>query len=167
MSIDYSASLAIGYEVSQEQLDRFKVRTDPVWHMEARFNPKTGEKLPDERVEDEAAGHVYRFDGAEYDYVEDMVNDLCHKLNACYHSSMEYYGNCDEQCFIIGPRLKSVEDYDGEDIGQLSIYGKVRFQDVLALGEELNRIGQELFKLGIIRTKDQEDAFVTVVGSEH
>lgn len=167
MSVDYSASLAIGYEVTTEMLERFKVRTDPVWHMEARFNPKTGEKLPDERIEDEPAGEVYRFGGAEYDYPEDLINDLCHKLNACYHSSMEYYGDTADMYFVVGPRLKSVEDYEGEDIGKLSIYGKMDWQDVLALGEELNRIGQELLKAGIIRHKEHERAVVTLVGSEH
>ena len=166
MGTDYSASLAIGYEFEADDFKRFKATVDPEWRMEPRWDPKTGKKLPDERVELTTGGEVYRFDGNDYDFLEEMVEAIAEKVGACLDTNGEGYSDPDYQTYIIGLKLKNVGGYKGTDIGCLSCYGKVDWQDVVAAGEELNRIGQELLKLGVLRYKHQEKAVVMVVGSE-
>jgi hypothetical protein len=149
MSIDYSAHLAIGFEIESSMFDRFKVKTDPVWHMEERFSEKTGKKLQPVKVITEEAGEIYRFDGQEYEQADDIVNAICHKLGACYstHGSQYSYDDESQLLFIIGPKYDDARD--SYDDGKLTVSGAIEYPDLLALGEELNRIGQELLKLGL------------------
>ncbi len=162
MGVDYSAHLAIGYELEASMFDRFKVKTDPVWHMEERFSEKTGKKLAPVKVVTQEAGEVYRFDEQEFEDVDSIVNAICHKLGACYstHGSQYSYDDESELTFIVGPKFDDARD--SYDDGPLSISGAIEYPDLLALGDELNRIGQALLKLGLKHMP--EKAVVRCVG---
>ena len=100
MGIDYRYSLCMGFEIPAAMVEDSYLKEDKIpgtFHMEDRFDPKTGVKLTAEKVWDKKATTViwYEFDGKSYPNLdpEDWEKLLGSKFD-CY---VEKYG-----CYMTG-----------------------------------------------------------------
>jgi len=100
MGIDYTYSLCMGFEIPEEKVESPYEREEKfpgIFHMEDRFDPKTGAKLKQEKVWDKKPQTVrwYEFDGQKYtDLDPEQWGDLLSKKFGCH---VEKYG-----CYMTG-----------------------------------------------------------------
>lgn len=103
MNIDYYVNITVGYKVTSKELKHFLSESTGRVEMQPRWDPKTGKPMAPERV-DIPGEDVYRYKGAEYELLEDLVNDICKDVGASYDMSCSNYD--DEPEFVIGPMIK-------------------------------------------------------------
>jgi hypothetical protein len=148
MSVDRSAELIVGYVIPVE--DFFKpllVESKEVFHMEDRFDPKTGKKLDkQEKVVDRVAGFDVAvgkrvFEGPEDDTdlenfnPEDDITEAIGELLDCdVRVTGDFYNGCNIFVCLTCAKMK-YED------GSASIKELVKHQ------EDLERIGKACKKL--------------------
>jgi len=147
MGISYRFELAIGFEVSMEEVDRvFGHTTDEVCHMEDRYDPRTGERLEPVLVRDQQSERVLMFDGLEVD--EWLIGDeLAGLLDCDVHRIDPYDGPV--LAFVFGPHMKMNEE-DALDDYHAGCSGSVYVDDIVTgkFATELKRIEERLHALG-------------------
>ena len=112
MGHEYSSSVIIGFTMEQEEfLMPFKTVTEEKFHMEERFNPKTGKKLPDVKVIDQASEDAYLVEGETYEYEYDALDAIA-SIVGCNISSHGDQVSGDD--FMVGIEPKGV---DGNEDG--------------------------------------------------
>jgi hypothetical protein len=149
MGIHYSFNLAIGYIITEKEIfDLFLQRTPEEFHLEDRFDPKTGLKVQPLKVIDRHASGKFMLDGKQYGEGEDpesYMPAICKKITGArwwWHSYLN-----DNRTFIIGPVLpqKVTDDFDD---GRVKCSGGFGFNDVVALAPRLGNIAAGMKKLG-------------------
>lgn len=149
MGIDYSFNLAVGFTVTHEKLyEVFGKEFPPKTHLEDRFNPKTGKKLPQqEEVTDVPGGFSLFFEGKGCIDEYTLANVICKKLKcSCVQAGSGMTDICE---FVFGPSFEKVKNDD--DLGfHISVGGGIPFYNLVKEGPELTRIGSALRKMKLI-----------------
>jgi hypothetical protein len=159
MSVDYYASLAVGFEVTGEELNEiFGAGLPEISHMEPRFDPKTGRKTKPEKVITQHESRILRLDGEDYEDEHALVEAIASSLSCSYHEVGSHYDDQENMSFIFCPDIKA--EFDGFDDSRLTCSGGISYKTMLNLKPELERISKGLKKMGI----DPGEAMVTVAG---
>jgi hypothetical protein len=151
MSTSYSFSLAVGFLVTEGEIDElFRKQTRPEkFHMEDRFDSKTGKRTGEVKVVDEDASSELVIDGKVVeDDPETVMRALCAlisdvEVQYTWHSRL----NNDEPAFVVGPPMppQVTENLDGYPV---SCSGGVDFDAAVALGPQLKKVEEGLKKMG-------------------
>lgn len=151
MGIDYTTSIAVGFDVSDDDLyETFGVHYPEQSHMEDRWDPKTGKKLAPVKVIDRAEGRVLEFEGTEHQDALSLATAICEKIGCAMNYSKNFYGGDETERYVFGPILKHHEfgDYRGGERFSL-VAARIRLRDVIEAEGELARIKRELEALGL------------------
>lgn len=154
MGIDYSCSLVYGFEFDQKEVEGLfcKKNKDPgSFHMEDRFDAKTGAKVAPEKVWDKkpSTEKWYEIDGEKFDDIdsEEWEKILEEKLG-CH---VEMFGSWPSgeltYVFHINP---SVGWKEADDYGKVTVYNNVIGQDELAeMMPEAMKLKSKLKEMGL------------------
>jgi hypothetical protein len=146
MSIYYTINIAIGYRFSPEELLKsFTFSTEETSHMEKRFNPKTGEELPEVKVITTKSYKYYQIDNRKICTSYDAIEAICHKLNCGFYSG----GYDDDNYFVLVPKKEMKPFYPGQDLGKVEYGDSYKLIDVVSFQEELQDLELKLTALGI------------------
>lgn len=151
MSIDYTASLLVGFVFSYHDLDKFKVKSEPVYRDEPRFNPKTGKPTKPERVCVEPGGECWQLGTRpEFESVDDLMMAVSDVVGAALYRHGSYYDDEENTSWILCPDLDPVLDTSLQiEDGSFDVGGSIKLRDLPKLDLELTHIGNELKKLGL------------------
>ena len=145
MGIDRDYCLAIGYEVNESVIEDLFLRESPEKsHMEPRWDPRTGERVADEKVIDERTEQVFIYQGHEFAFLEELLDKVCsdHDMNYWIHG-----WECDRD-FVIGPNFAGLrEDLSLE--ATPNVTGRFEMKDIPRVVHELERIKKVLTDLGL------------------
>jgi len=127
MGHEYSSAVIIGFTMNQDEfLMPFKTTTDEKFHMEERFDSKTGMKLRSVKVVDEESIEGYVVEGITLENSYEVLETIA-VVVGCRISS---HGNmCSGDDFMIGIVPNGVETTD-----------EVKLTDIPKLMEECQRI---------------------------
>lgn len=166
MSLDYSATLAVGFRFTvEEALEPFKVVVgEDRFEEQERFDPKSGKKIAPERVQVEFAHtkHVWKDirttddedddndDIAEDDYVgrEDFLEKVA-EANGFQVITYGYSENEEEYYAVFMPKKHPKEVNEGCDNGRFSADGNLAWSQVAEMGKDLTELRKKLVKLGL------------------
>lgn len=146
MGIDYTIHLAVGFRISEEELvEAFSVRTEEVSHMEKRFDPRTGERLADEKVVDRKAGTTLMWDGEDIGDEIELAEQVAKKAGCEYwgHGAPQYGGATE---YIFGPKFETTPSLDE---GKVTCGGAVELGTFIDATFNLNEIKHALEALGL------------------
>lgn len=145
MGIDYSVHLGVGFIVNKDSLTSpFRVETEEQFHMEDRFNPKTGEKLAPVKVVDVEADEAFVFEGKTYDDWYELSEALAEKLDCGIQDTGGYTDG--ETIFVT---LAVDTDDGGTDEGRFTVGGAAKFDDVTAMRAQLTKLKKAFKKFGV------------------
>lgn len=145
MGIDYSVNLGIGYILDREDIIApFRVEVPEKFHMEDRFDPKTGKKLAPVKVVDEEGGEEFEYKGERhedsYELFQAIGEDLGCNIDNCG-------GYTDGETIRVTLEIET--DDSGVDDGMFTVGGAASFDDVTAKRAELKELKKRFKKLGI------------------
>jgi len=145
MGIDYSFNLAVGFITTGKNVVKpFTVTLPEKFHMEDRFDPKTGKKLPSEKVVDFEGGESFKLDGQEYDEEYELLEALSEKLGCCIENAGGYTNG---ETLYVTAALDT--DDDTLDEGRVYVGGGSTPADVAQAAKEANALSKKFKKLGI------------------
>lgn len=162
MSTDYSASPVVGWIIPVDSFLRpLRKQVKEEFHLEDRFDQKSGKKVGQVKVVDKEGGWYYFFEGEEYGAApdeDDCMNggeqdeELLEAIGKQVGASIHIDGN-----FMNGPmyaviQSKQLKQKDGE----------YPLKDVVKSVKELERIHRELVKLGLMK-KDEHPSVGAVL----
>jgi hypothetical protein len=140
MSSEYYAGLMIGFRVNIKQIEKvFGYNTPGKFHMENRYNPRTGRKMKAEKVWDKGSEFIFVLDGKEC-YDEEFFWRLAKKLHVFINTEEVYFG--DKVTVYFGPK-SCKEEHSREANGGYSL------EQLFSLKEEFNRIKKALRMYGL------------------
>lgn len=149
MSTDYQAWIVVGYRVEQVAVWPFKRRIPEKFHMEDRFDPKTGVPAPSVKVVDSPEKVVFDFAGVAHrefrTFCEAVAKKISCRVDFCHSTESVDH---EFAYFCPYPALKEGKYtclHPHFDIG-----GPVKFSEVVKLDPEMIRIGMELEQVGIV-----------------
>jgi len=154
MSIEYAASIVVGYVVSIEDLfEPFMKEAPEKFHLEDRFHSKTGKKLEPEKVVDREAGWIVVLPGDEEEYSGPTVDDMEDRENGWQWTPddnlMEAVGGLLNACVSL---------HGGEEFGHEFVVAIEPFDapgqfispsELASLEPDIVRIGQTMKEYGI------------------
>ncbi len=147
MGISYSANIFLGYVMSVEDVQKpFVIKTEGKFHMEDRFDPKTGDKVKTVKIWDEKPSKGLFYKGQEFEMHEGF-EELLEELLDCRVTLSGSFCTGDFQ-YIIHPEMPSPSS-GGEDEGRVTFGPSYWFKDFLSLEIRLKRIKGALQKLGL------------------
>lgn len=152
MSTSYTFSLTVGYRISSRALLAPYAQKSPErFHMEDRYDPKTGQKLKPVKVIDQEEYESYVLDGEEieeYEIGELIGKKLNKKLSVKCVFEEDGYDDLD---FIIGPDLGKIPGYKKSfvDYGNVEAGGTIPFAEFTRIQEQLELIRAALGEFGI------------------
>ncbi len=145
MGIDYSFSLAVGFVVAMDSLVKpFIVKKEEKFHMEDRFDPKTGKKIGQAKVVDQSAEEEYAYKGETYECRYEMFEALEVDLDCSINSGGGY---SDGKTAYISVEFET--DDSGEDYGRVCVGGKATFEEVAKCKKKCADLKKTLTKLGV------------------
>jgi len=117
MGIDYSFSLGIGFTVDPEELSEAlrKIHAKEVpekFHMEDRFDPKTGAKVGQEKVIDEEATIAWFVGKEEYEYEQEFLEAFFESRGMAY-SDNGGMSEADVAYITVPVKHTGEDDFDG------------------------------------------------------
>lgn len=147
MSVDYDASLVIGWVFEGDNIPKKFYKSKPEKsHMEDRFSEKTGQKIGQIKVVDEEARDVLVLDGKEYDDHFEFFQAIADEVGG----SMNTVGYCEDCLYAIEvPR-------ESESIDQIS------FDDLLKLRNKLISMQEKLNNLGFKVSEPTISAYLDI-----
>lgn len=166
MSLDYSATLVVGFRFTVEKaLEPFKVVVGKDrFEEQERFDPKSGKKVKPERVQVEfsRAKFVWKKiqttddedddndDVSEDDYVgrEDFLEKVA-EANGFQTITYGYSDNDEEYFVVFMPKNHPKELNEGCDNGHFSADGNLSWSQVAEMGKDLMEVRKKLVKLGL------------------
>lgn len=142
MGIEYHVNLAVGVEVSVDELKRVFTQTLPEEsHVEDRFDPKTGEKLEPAKVVDVKERVAWMWKGEEV-YDQYLVDELSAEIGAVPYMKVNMWSEGLESV-VFGPRLAELDE--GEQDGRITVGGGVKYDDVVKAIDKILAIESRLF----------------------
>ncbi len=146
MGIDYAFNLGIGFVLDREDvLAPFRVEREEKFHMEDRFNPKTGKKVEPAKVVDEEAGEAFILDGTHHDDDWSFLEALSQKLG-CDITNQGGYS--DDQTLYFTVKVKTTGE-DGLEDGRMTVGYSIAFVTVIESSSSVMLLAAKLKKLGI------------------
>ena len=146
MSTYYSAHIAIGYRfVISELLYPFEKHTTEFYHMEKRFDQKTGEELPEVKVIDKESITIYHINNQEFGWYLDFFEELCNHVQCDFSLLGDL--NSLESSIVLTPKYTFESFFPGEDFGKVDFSNSLKFSDVLNLEPELLLLKNKLQSL--------------------
>lgn len=131
MGLSYSLRLVVGFEISKEELNSVLLKQDSckeegIFHMEDRFNPKTGVKVNPEKVWDKKPKtHTkkwYEINGQTHDFNMDPET-LEAILEESFSCHVERFGSYPTGEFTFAFYLNKPASYkEATDTGRYTIY---------------------------------------------
>jgi hypothetical protein len=149
MGTEYNSSLGIGFRVRYSQLlEKFGRKTSERFHMEDRFDPKTGKKTGPVKVIDQEEMVSFIFDGEDFqDDVYALVEAIQEKVGCAHYEEVDETG-LEDALYVFGPNIRT-DDEDTFSYGRFNTYGPMMVRDIVAVQEELVRIGNRLRAQGL------------------
>ncbi len=145
MGIDYSFNLAVGFVMDMDSLTKpFIVVAEEKFHMEDRFDPKTGAKLEPVKVVDEREEQNYVFKGQTYEDQFELLEALGEELGCSVNNGGGY---SDGKTAYISVDFET--DDSGEDYGRVCVGGKATFDEISACKVKCMALKKALNKLGV------------------
>jgi len=151
MGVDFSQFVAVGYQISSEELDGKLARTTPAeYRYEDRFDTKTGLKKEPKKIITKYEETTYFLNGEEFSERWDLANGL-EKFLGC--SVMPYgdYMSGDGEFFIFS--YHSTKECDARrcpEDGEIDLEGVISSQPKYKeLREKLRSLGLEPGKMKI------------------
>jgi len=150
MGLSFSFRLAVGYEFTVEEIEKvFGVKKKQRSHMEKRWDPKSGKRLPDEKVIDEPGG----ISALKYkDIVDDLegetnfVEELASRYLDCHVIEFGDFGS-GQISYIFCPDIKDTSEV--MDFGSIDVSGEMEWSDVAAAGGALAMLCKRLRGVGL------------------
>lgn len=150
MGIDYSFWLVIGYKINSADLPKSMIKyTEEKFHMEDRYNQRTGKKLAPVKVIDEEGGEdVYLVNGKECEYTYEFADALADELGCSVEIDHEYSGQEFTIMFSIEFKTTGEDDVDWD---RVSTGCSILFDDATSTKARaaVKKLGKDLKKLGI------------------
>jgi len=147
MGVDYSQAVKIGFLFSIEDIDeKFAVTVPEQFHMEERFDPKTGVKITPVKIIDRRETKIYRVPGRSlgFESGQDLMEHIAHIIGASLWCFKDYMCGGWEW-FVIGPPGPGLGT-DEVDCRRSADPSHLELDEVLKAMPGLNRIGSELAK---------------------
>jgi len=148
----YHHRICIGYRFRFLDLRKQFVKIiDEVFHMEKRFNPKTGERVKDVKFIDKSGYEIYKIGEFEYKsrfhFCETIAATCrCDNYYIGYASDEDEYGDeYDDNGVVFSIPTKKKEI----DTGRWNCGGSFLFKDVAILGDKLEELKGKLESLGL------------------
>lgn len=148
MGINYTFTLRVGYSLEQDVVHRVFEKTTPgEFHMEDRYDSKTGQKIGRVKVWDKQPETTFVIDGQEYDDDMDAITSALARFLGCDVAVSGSYPTGEfSYDFTFPTRNKSKTiDYGKIDLCNPSMY----FSDVVAMEKELWDLKYKMDKLGL------------------
>ena len=146
MGIDYHCTLAVGYQITTEELrSLFGKKKEVVETGGWKYDPYSGKKIDPSHhtYEDD----YYEFDGFEHGTAEELVETIATRVGAVHSTQdIDYYSGEETGSWIIGLPLDTVGSMDH---GRISVGGSYEVEKLIANLDRLVEIGTELAKLGL------------------
>jgi hypothetical protein len=166
MSIDYSASIVVGYRLTLEDaLEPFEVKVgEDEFTEEDRFDPKTGKKVGTEKVRTASSyvKHVWKKISTTVDEEEpeagwpedhEEVGDLdfLEKVAEANGFQCLNFGesSSDDWEVVFFPKNHPDDLTEGKDWGRLQVEGHLDWGQVCEMGKDLVELRKKLVKLGL------------------
>ncbi len=156
MGIDYSFFPVVGFVVDEAALEPLVNVVGELYHLEDRYDQKTGAKLEPVKIVDSQEKRGYALEG------EAMVNsegdpmdfcETCEEISRKIGCAAQICGSDSNSSYfaVFGPKIKPVEDHPlSMDDGRISSEPPLLFSDVVASSAiEMARIRAELTILGV------------------
>ncbi len=141
MGTEYINDIGIGFPISDEQIpSKFRETKHEVNHFENRWDPKTGKKLPKEKVIDSLEEEVYVLDGRSYVTIHDFLSAVAKPLG-CICAE---YGDYVDGSLFYTIELRSVRP-DGKESGPDGL----AVCDLIKLLPKYYKVRNALRKMGI------------------
>jgi len=145
MGIYYSFNLAVGFICEMDSLTKpFIVVTEDKFHMEDRFDSKSGAKLEPVKVVDERSEMTYVFMGKTYENQYELREALEEELGCNIYDGGGY---SDGKTAYISVDFET--DDSGEDYGRVCVGGKATFEEVAKCKEKCIDLKKALNALGV------------------
>jgi hypothetical protein len=145
MGIDYSVHLGVGYILDREDIIApFRVEIPEKFHMEDRFDPKTGVKLEPVKVVDEGGQEEFEYKGTRYEMEYELFEAIGQDLGCCIDNCGGY---SDGETIRVTLDLDT--DDSGIDDGRFTVGGAITFDDLTSRRAELITLKKAFKKLGI------------------
>lgn len=158
MSTSYSFYLRVGFEITEDDIIKtFQHKEESgepgIFHMEDRFDPKTGARIAPEKVWDKRPkAHTKKWleiDGQKIEDFGDNPDQDTSLLETMIGCRVGYFWNStggNDNSYVFYPHSDGNESLD---FGRGSIHNiSMLYQDVVNLAPELDRIKEKLQSLG-------------------
>lgn len=150
MGIDYSFWLDIGYKIDSSSLPESMLKvTEEKFHMEDRFDQRTGKQLPPVKVVDEEGGETtYVVDGTELEDTYELAEALAEKLGCEVECEHGYSG--EDFALTFSLNLPRTNEDDG-DWGRVSAGSSILFEEATSSKAQaaMKKLAEDLKALGI------------------
>jgi hypothetical protein len=155
MGIDCSYNLIFGFELSEEEVKkkfRKTVSNPGVFHMEDRFDPKTGKKLNPVKVWDNHPSKESYLVIEGYEFNEDYDDDFIYLLSKKFNCHVEHNGNFSSGELVYHFYVNEVlfDDKNITKFGRITIYN-----DSISL-DEINKLEPKAL---ILKNKLESEGF--------
>ena len=145
MSYSFNGSIILGYSIPFYDVQKlFLIKTQGVFHMEDRFDIKTGSKLDQIKVWDKLTQDNLIYKGKEYKSGEEFT-ELLEEVVCCRVTEVIN----DEHQYIFHPEMPSPSTGGREEDRGVSFGPSYWFKDFVALDMRLKRIKGSLKKMGL------------------
>ena len=146
MGIYYSAHIVVGYRfIKNELLSPFEKHTTEFYHMEKRFDQKTGEELPEVKVIDKESLTTYYLNNVNFDYHDEFIEKLCTLIDCEYCTLGDLNGL--ESSIILSPNYDFQPYFLGDDFGKVEFGNSYKLSDIINLKEKLDVLKNKLQSL--------------------
>lgn len=154
MGIDYTFSLCIGYEFTEGEVEKVfqkETKTEGKFHLEDRFDEKTGVKLKPVKVWDiKPERYIWlELDGEKAESVNEGFDVILQKHFNC---SVDSTFNCTgDNTVIFSPIRKSKgRKQPAVDEGRVTVYeNEISVEEVISLHIQLQELGAKLKLAGL------------------
>lgn len=121
MGMNWDWSLVVGFVIEcDDLLMPFKQEVEEKSHLEYRFDPYTGERLPDPvKVVDQEKGEKYFLDGVAYEDETDFVEALANEAN-CEITRHGDFCTGEDMTYSIEPKRPCQESLTFKEIAKLA-----------------------------------------------
>lgn len=148
MGTHFSSHIAIGYLFTENNLFfPFEKYTEEVFHMEKRFDQKTGKELSEVKIIDKKSSTVYLFNKKIIKYSLDFIEEFCKNINCKYSQIGDL--NSFKNNIVLSPECKFEPYFSGDDFGNVRFGDSYKLSDINNSKKELKLLKNKLESFGL------------------
>lgn len=148
MGTDYNAGIDMGFVFQRDNLlVKYEKEIPAKFHMEDRFDSKTGKKLPQVKVIDEAEYTVFEFNGKTYEEDEELFRAIAQATKCVY--SVFGSGSLGGSDYVLFGLSGEARNNYGVDAGNVQMGGEIDVNTVVRYAPRLEKLRDRLRKLGL------------------